>query len=99
MLDAGVHVPVAPGGFAALFARRAREHASLARLLVEESLPHVGREGGKEEDEKDENGSATLNPASQTLLATMCVSGAFAKLAPILCFAAPFVRRGLRNVR
>ncbi len=92
-LDAGVHVPVAPGGFAALFARRAREHASLARLLVEESLPHVGREGGKEEDEKDENGSATLNPASQTLLATMCVSGAFAKLAPILCFAAPFVRR------
>jgi len=93
-LDAGVHVPVAPGGFAALFARRAREHASLARLLVEESLPHVGREGGKEtENEKDENGSATLNPASQTLLATMCVSGAFAKLAPILCFAAPFVRR------
>jgi hypothetical protein len=97
-LDAGVHVPVAPGGFAALFARRAREHASLARLLVEESLPHVGREGGKETagrrlTEEDINGSATLNPASQTLLATMCVSGAFAKLAPILCFAAPFVRR------
>ena len=93
-LDAGVHVPVAPGGFAALFARRAREHAALARLLTEESLsPRKETAGRKPTDEEDEYGSATLNPASQTLLATMCVSGAFAKLAPILCFAAPFVRR------
>ena len=93
-LDAGVHVPVAPGGFAALFARRAREHAALARLLTEESLsPRKETAGRKPTDEDDEYGSATLNPASQTLLATMCVSDAFAKLAPILCFAAPFVRR------
>ena len=93
-LDAGVHVPVAPGGFAALFARRAREHAALARLLTEESLsPRKETAGRKPTDEEDEYGSATLNPASQTLLATMCVSDAFAKLAPILCFAAPFVRR------
>ena len=96
-LDAGVHVPVAPGGFAALFARRAREHAALARLLTEESLslsPGKETAGRKPKPtDEDEYGSATLNPASQTLLATMCVSGAFAKLAPILCFAAPFVRR------
>ena len=86
-LDAGVHVPVPPGGFAALFARRAREHASLARLLMEET---IAGEEGKSRRSLD---GAGLDPASQTLLASMCVSGAFATLAPILCFAAPFLKR------
>ena len=98
-LDAGVHVPVPPGGFAALFCRRAREHAALARLLAEES--HDSRDSGRDAtnartekvEEEDEGGSVGLSPVSQTLLATMCVSGAFAKLAPILCLAAPFARR------
>ena len=106
-LDAGVHVPVAPGGFAALFARRAREHASLARLLTEESRRRPADEPASskandddDDDDDDDDARASdatravgLDPASQTLLAMMCVSGAFATLAPVLCFAAPFVRR------
>eukprot|EP00228_Micromonas_bravo_P000829 CAMPEP_0203008822 /NCGR_PEP_ID=MMETSP1401-20130829/8394_1 /ASSEMBLY_ACC=CAM_ASM_000894 /TAXON_ID=38833 /ORGANISM="Micromonas pusilla, Strain CCAC1681" /LENGTH=768 /DNA_ID=CAMNT_0049750487 /DNA_START=26 /DNA_END=2329 /DNA_ORIENTATION=+ len=102
-LDAGVHVPVAPGGFAALFRRRAREHAALARLLFEESHDSLrdshdaknarSKTSSDLEEDNESGGSVGLNPVSQTVLATMCVSGAFAKLAPILCLAAPFARR------
>ena len=57
-----MHVPVAPGGFAALFARRARERAALARLLTEESLslsPGKETAGRKPKPtDEDEYGSA-----------------------------------------
>ena len=80
-LDAGVHVPVAPGGFAALFRRRAREHAALARLLFEESHDSLrdshdaknarSKTSSDLEEDNESGGSVGLNPVSQTVLATM----------------------------
>ena len=62
-------------GSFALFKNRARENASLNQLLVEDSSDPVTR----------------ISPATQTLLATMCVSSGFAKLAPVCVAIAPFV--------
>ena len=54
-------------GFWSLFKQRARENAALAQLLMEDSSDLTKR----------------LDPTTQTMLATTCVSSVFAKLASV----------------
>jgi hypothetical protein len=87
-LDAGVHVPVTRGALS-LFQTRRRETAALFGLVFAET--NAVAEDADAEDSRDAS-EAALSPSSRTALGMAFASSFFAKLAPVLVVAAPFVR-------